>query len=79
MPTADRLDTLTVLFTDLVGSTGMRAALGESAADDLWARIEAIQTDRVTAVGRDRLARVPELFLGSVGPAAGAEAFATAG
>ena len=49
MQTADRLDTLTVLFTDLVGSTGMRAALGERDADDLWARIEAIQTDSVTA------------------------------
>jgi len=49
MAIADHLDTLTVLFTDLVGSTRMRAALGERDAEDLRARIEAIQAEAVTA------------------------------
>jgi class 3 adenylate cyclase len=46
---ADHLDTLTVLFTDLVGSTRLRAALGERSAEDRRWRIEAIQRDVVTA------------------------------
>lgn len=49
MQAADHLDTLTVLFTDLVGSTRLRATLGERDAEDLWKRIEAIQTDVITA------------------------------
>lgn len=49
MHAPDRLATLTVLFTDLVGSTRLRAVLGERDAEDLWDRIDAIQTDAVTA------------------------------
>jgi class 3 adenylate cyclase len=33
--TADRIDTATVLFTDLVGSTALRSRIGEEAADAL--------------------------------------------
>ena len=33
--TADRIDTATVLFTDLVGSTALRSLVGEEAADSL--------------------------------------------
>lgn len=45
---SDPLDTLTVLFTDLVGSTRIRTTLGERDAEDLWHRVEAVQTEAVT-------------------------------
>jgi class 3 adenylate cyclase/tetratricopeptide (TPR) repeat protein len=44
---AERLDTLTVLFTDLVDSTRLRTTLGERDAEDVRTRVEAVQADVV--------------------------------
>jgi class 3 adenylate cyclase len=43
-----QIDTATVLFTDLVGSTALRARIGEEAADELRHTHDAIVTDAIT-------------------------------
>ena len=42
---AERLDTLTVLFTDIVESTRLRTTLGERDAEDVLTRAEAVQAN----------------------------------
>jgi class 3 adenylate cyclase/tetratricopeptide (TPR) repeat protein len=43
-----QIDTATVLFTDVVGSTALRARIGEEAADELRHAHDAIVTDAIT-------------------------------
>ncbi len=45
----ERIDTATVLFTDLVGSTAQRSRIGEEAADVLRVKHDALITDAITA------------------------------
>jgi class 3 adenylate cyclase len=45
----DRIDTATVLFTDLVGSTALRSRIGEEAADELRVKHDALLEDAITA------------------------------
>ncbi len=46
---AARLDTATVMFTDVVASTSRRSEVGERAAEDLRRRLDAAQANAVTA------------------------------
>src|SRR5438270_1475183 len=54
----ERASTATVVFTDLVGSTALRARLGEEQADALQAIHDGILTARVEANGGQVLKRV---------------------
>ncbi len=45
----ERIDTATVLFTDLVGSTALRSRIGEEAADVLRVKHDALINDAITA------------------------------
>jgi class 3 adenylate cyclase len=44
-----RIDTATVLFTDLVGSTALRSRIGEEAADELRVKHDSLINDAVVA------------------------------
>ena len=44
----ERIDTATVLFTDLVGSTAQRSRIGEEAADVLRVKHDTLITDAIT-------------------------------
>ena len=46
-----QLGTVTVLFTDLVGSTALRARIGEEAADQLRVKHDTILSDAITTRG----------------------------
>ena len=48
-PVGSSAATATILCTDLVGSTALRAALGEEAAEDFWRTHDRLLANAVTA------------------------------
>mgnify|MGYP001473010272 CR=1 FL=1 len=72
------LDTLTVLFTDLVGSTELRARLGEDAAEVVRRSHDSLIAGAVEANGGRMIKGLGDGFLATFGSAAGAVASAVA-
>ena len=70
------LDTLSVLFTDVVGSTAQRAALGDDAADDLQRGHDALVADAVDRAGGVLVKRLGDGALATFPSAADAVAAA---
>ena len=75
---AREVGTVTVMFTDLAGSTAMRARLGEEAADRLRGVHDAILTDAITTNGGRVVKHLGDGFMAAFPSAAGAVAPAVA-
>ncbi len=75
---AREVGTVTVMFTDLAGSTAMRARLGEEAADRLRGVHDAILTDTITTSGGRVVKHLGDGFMAAFPSAAGAVAAAVA-
>lgn len=75
---AREVGTVTVMFTDLAGSTAMRARLGEEAADRLRGVHDAILTDAITTNGGRVVKHLGDGFMAAFPSAAGAVSAAVA-
>ena len=76
--TTREVGTVTVMFTDLVGSTALRARLGEEAADRLRDVHDALLTDAITAHGGRIVKHLGDGFMAAFPSAAGAVSAAVA-
>ncbi len=76
--TAREVGTVTVMFTDLAGSTAMRARLGEEGADRLQGVHDALLTDAITTNGGRVVKHLGDGFMAAFPSAAGAVAAAVA-
>ncbi len=74
--TAREVGTVTVMFTDLAGSTAMRARLGEESADRLQGVHDALLTDAITTNGGRVVKHLGDGFMAAFPSAAGAVAAA---
>ena len=70
--TAREVGTVTVMFTDLVGSKAMRSRLGEKAADRLQGMHDALLTDAITTNGGRVVRHLGDGFMAVFPSAAGA-------
>ena len=70
--TTREVGTITVMFTDLAGSTAMRARLGEEAADRLRGVHDALLADAITSNGGRVVKHLGDGFMASFPSAAGA-------
>ncbi len=76
--TAREVGTVTVMFTDLTGSTAMRARLGEEGADRLQGVHDALLTDAITTNGGRVVKHLGDGFMAAFPSAAGAVGAAVA-
>lgn len=76
--TTREVGTVTVMFTDLAGSTAMRARLGEEGADRLQGVHDAILTDAITTNGGRVVKHLGDGFMAAFPSAAGAVGAAVA-
>jgi class 3 adenylate cyclase len=76
--TTREVGTVTVMFTDLAGSTAMRARLGEEAADRLRSVHDSLLADAITTNGGRIVKHLGDGFMAAFSSAAGAVGAAVA-